>query len=76
LSAKRNVAEGERVSDRLAGETSISSQGLPEEAPPGADPGGGGGSKPREAANPPRKHDDRADEQDDGKATGNPRNAG
>jgi hypothetical protein len=69
-----NVAEGERDSDRLAGETS--SQGMPEEAPPGADPGGGGGSKPREGAKPPRKHDDLADETDDGKATGNPRNAG
>jgi hypothetical protein len=65
----RNVAEGERDSDRLAGETA--NQGYPEEAPPGADPSGGEGSEPREGAKAPRKHDDQIDDSDDGKATGN-----
>jgi hypothetical protein len=73
----RNVDEGERDSDRLAGETQVSQQGNPEEAPPGADPSGDDrpseDSPPREAAKAPRKHDDQAD---DGKATGNPRSAG
>ena len=73
-----NVAEGERDSDRLAGETS--SQGYPEEGPAGADPSGDDrpseDSPPREGAKAPRKHDDLADETDDGKATGNPRSAG
>jgi hypothetical protein len=57
-------------------ESEESSEGYPEEAPPGADPSQGGGSKPREGAEAPRKHDDQADETDDGKATGNPRSAG
>ena len=57
-------------------ETEESQQGYPEEAPPGADPAEGGGSGPREGAKPPRKHDDQADDGDDGKATGNPRSAG
>ncbi len=48
-----------------------SSEGYPEEAPPGADPSRGGGSKPREGAKAPRKHDDQKDDTDDGKATGN-----
>ena len=51
------------------------SGGYPEEQPPGADPGQGS-SKPREGAKVPRKHDDQADDGDDGKATGNPRSAG
>jgi hypothetical protein len=76
----RNVAEGERDSDRLAGETDISQHGYPEEAPPGADPSAGDGPSedrpPREGAKAPRKHDDLSDETDDGKATGNPRSAG
>ena len=44
------------------------SQGYPEEAPPGADPGGG------EAADetPAREDAERAPDHDDGKATGNP----
>ena len=75
----RNVAEGERDSD-LAGETEESQQGYPEEAPPGADPSGDDrpseDSPPRDAAKAPRKHDDQADDADDGKATGNPRSAG
>jgi hypothetical protein len=75
LSDQRNVAEGERGSDRLAGETEISQEGLPEEGPPGADPSDGG-SHPREGAKAPRKHDDQADDGDDGKATGNRRSAG
>ena len=33
-------------------------------------------SLPRDAAKAPRKHDDQADDADDGKATGNPRSAG
>jgi hypothetical protein len=74
LSEKRNVAEGERVSDRLAGETEIG-QGYPEEQP-----GSGGGESedkpPREGAKAPRKHDDQVDDSDHGKATGNPRSAG
>ena len=53
-----------------------SSEGYPEEAPPGADPSGGGGSEPREGAKAPRKHDDQKDDTDDGKATGNPDSAG
>jgi hypothetical protein len=57
-----------------------SQHGYPEEAPPGAEPGGDDrpseDSPPREAAKAPRKHDDRAGEADDGKATGNPRSAG
>ena len=74
----RNVAEGERVSDRLAGETS--SHGYPEEGPPGADPGGDDDrpaedSPPREGAKAPRKHDDMSDDEGD-TATGNPRSAG
>jgi hypothetical protein len=63
----RNVAEGERASDRLAGETAIG--GYPEEQP-----GSGGGKSedepPREGAKAPRKHDDQSDDSD--KATGNP----
>jgi hypothetical protein len=53
-----------------------STQGYPEEAPPGADPAQGEDSEPREGAKAPRKHDDQADDGDDGKATGNPRSAG
>jgi hypothetical protein len=52
------------------------SQGYPEEQPPGADPAPEEGSEPREGAKAPRKHDDQADDGDDGKATGNPRSAG
>lgn len=80
MNARRNVAEGERDSDRLAGETDISQQGYPEEAPAGVDPGGDDrpseDSPPREGAKAPRKHDDRAGDADDGKATGNRRAAG
>jgi hypothetical protein len=76
----RNVAEGERDSDRLAGETEISQRGYPEEGPAGADPSGDDrpseDSPPREGAKAPRKHDDQADHGDDGKATGNPHSAG
>ena len=73
----RNVAEGERDSDRLAGETDISDHGYPEEAPPGADPDGPSEDRgPREGAKAPRKHDDVAEKGDDGKATGNPHSAG
>jgi hypothetical protein len=44
------------------------SQGYPEEAPLGADPGGGNG--PEET--PAREDAERAPDHDDGKATGNP----
>jgi hypothetical protein len=72
LSERRNVAEGERDSDRLAGETEIG-QGYPEEQPGGGDAGGRSEDRPpREGAKAPRKHDDQADEADHGKATGNP----
>jgi hypothetical protein len=58
-------------------EAEESSQGYPEEAPPGADPAQGEGPGPREGADVPRKHDDQDDDgDDDGKATGNPRSAG
>jgi hypothetical protein len=75
-----NVAEGERDSDRQAGEPQESQRGYPEEAPPGADPSGDDrpseDSPPRDAAKAPRRHDDQADEADDGTATGNPHSAG
>jgi hypothetical protein len=51
-----------------------SSQGYPEEQPPGADPGDGS-PKPREGAKAPRKHDDQSDDTDQ-TATGNRRSAG
>jgi hypothetical protein len=51
-------------------EAEESKHGYPEEAPPGADPGDGEDPGPREAAKPPRKHDDLVDETDDGTATG------
>jgi hypothetical protein len=57
-------------------DSEVSKQGYPEEAPPGADPSQGGDSGPREGAEAPRKHDDRSDDGDDGKATGNRRSAG
>ena len=63
-----NVAEGERVSDRLAGETEIS--GYPEDQPGEREPAED--DPPREGAKAPRKHDDMAAESDHGKATGNP----
>ena len=70
MSGVRNVAEDERDSDRLAGETDLPG-GYPEEQP-----GSGGGKSedkpPREGAKAPRKHDDQADDTDHGKATGNP----
>jgi hypothetical protein len=66
---RRNVAEGERVSDRLAGETEIG-QGYPEEQPGEEGAGRSEDQPPREGAKAPRKHDDQADEH--GKATGNP----
>jgi hypothetical protein len=54
--------------------------GYPEEAPPGSDPTGDDRpsehAPPREGAKAPRKHDDLADETDDGKATGDRRSAG
>jgi hypothetical protein len=62
--------------------TEESQQGYPEEAPPGADPAGGGGRRPseetpqRQGSKPGRRHDDRAGDTDDGKATGNRRSAG
>ena len=74
---RRNVAEGERVSDRLPEESTI---GYPEEGPPGADPSGDDRPSeerpPRKGAKAPRKHDDQASDTDDGKATGNLRSAG
>ena len=72
MSERRNVAEGERVSDRLAGESEIA--GLPEEQP--GEPEPSEDAPPRESAKAPRKHDDKVDETDHGKATGNPRSAG
>jgi hypothetical protein len=48
-----------------------SDAGYPEEGPPGADPGGGGDSAVREKSRPEREAD-RAPDNDDGKATGNP----
>jgi len=45
-----------------------SEHGLPEEAPPGADPGGGDRREETQA----REDAERAPEQDDDKATGNP----
>ena len=54
-----------------------SSAGYPEEAPPGADPSGAPDETPqRESGKAPRKHDDQADNADDGTATGNPHSAG
>jgi hypothetical protein len=66
--SERNVAEGERGSDRLPGESDVSDKGYPEEAPPGADPGGGERSQESPA------HEDAEDAPDTGddKATGNP----
>jgi hypothetical protein len=52
-----------------------SDAGYPEEGPPGADPGGGGESEVREKARPEREAE-RAPDNDDGKATGNPKSAG
>jgi hypothetical protein len=56
-----------------------SSQGYPEEAPPGADPSGDDrpseDQPPREGARAPKKHDE-AERGDEGKATGNRRAAG
>jgi hypothetical protein len=49
--------------------------GYPEEGPPGAEPGGGGESEVRERARPEREAD-RAPDNDDHKATGNPHSAG
>ena len=63
---QRNVAEGERDSDRLAGETEIG--GLPEAQPGETQPDED--APPREGGKAPRKHDDQSDEHD--KATGNP----
>ena len=64
---RRNGAEGERDSDRLAGETATG--GYPEEQP-----GGGAGRSeeqpPREGGKAPRKHDDQSGDHE--KATGNP----
>jgi hypothetical protein len=47
------------------------SAGYPEEGPPGADPGEGGESEVREKARP-KEESERAPDNDDGKATGNP----
>jgi hypothetical protein len=60
------VAEGERDSDRLASETG----GLPEAQP--GEPQPAEDDPPREGAKAPRRHDDKVDETDHGKATGNP----
>jgi hypothetical protein len=46
--------------------------GYPEEQPPGADPGGGD----RDEETPAREHADKAPDNEDGKATGNPDSAG
>jgi hypothetical protein len=67
---RRNVAEGERDSDRLAGETEIG--GLPEVQP--GEPQPSEDTPPREGAKAPRKHDDQADDHDT--ATGNPHDDG
>ena len=48
--------------------------GLPEDQP--GEPEPSEDAPPRESAKAPRKHDDKADETDHGKATGNPRSAG
>jgi hypothetical protein len=54
-----------------------SSAGYPEEAPSGADPSGAPDETPqRDSAEAPRRHDDQADDADDGTATGNPNSAG
>jgi hypothetical protein len=69
-----NVAEGKRVSDCLAGERKImeshdvSSEGYPEEAPAGADPG----DAERRDETPAREHAEDAPDHDDDRATGNP----
>jgi hypothetical protein len=47
----------------------VAQEGLPEEAPRGADPGGGGDASPE---TPAREHADDAPDHDDGTATGNP----
>jgi len=54
-----------------------SDAGYPEEGPPGADPDreAGGESAVRERSRPGREAD-RAPDNDDGKATGNPHSAG
>jgi hypothetical protein len=46
------------------------SQGYPEEAPPGSDPGGG---EDRPDKSPARDDAEQAPDHDDGKATGNPK---
>jgi hypothetical protein len=46
----------------------VAEEGLPEEAPSGADPGGGEGAR----ETPAREHAEDAPDHDDGKATGNP----
>ena len=48
--------------------------GLPEEQP--GEPSPSEDESPRESGKAPRKHDDKTDETDHGKATGNPRSAG
>jgi hypothetical protein len=48
--------------------------GLPEEHP--GEPSPSEDESPRESGKAPRKHDDKAEETDHGKATGNPRSAG
>jgi len=72
-----DVADGEREerASRLAGEPDYPDSGYPEEGPPGAAPddaGDGGESAVREKSQP----DSRAARNDDGTATGNPKNAG
>jgi len=52
-----------------------SDAGYPEEGPPGAQPGGDGESAVREQARP-KEEAERAPDNDDGKATGNPDSAG
>jgi hypothetical protein len=49
-----------------------SDKGYPEEAPPGADPGGG----ERSEETPAREDAEKAPDNEDGKATGNPNAAG
>ena len=54
-----------------------SGAGYPEEAPPGADPGSGDDETPqREGAKAPKEHGEKAQQGDDGKATGNRNSAG
>jgi hypothetical protein len=54
-----------------------SGAGYPEEAPPGADPNSRDDETPqRDGGKAPKEHGDKAEQGDDGKATGNPHSAG